>query len=287
MVRGKRMKERNRLAFLCATGSELECLSACLDHCVEEPSPEGMRVVSGSRGPAKIIAAAGGMGKVAAAMAASRLIFNYDPRLLVSFGIAGALDCGLGAGDIVVASELVQGDVGVIHSRGFKMTGPGLHLEEGFRFCKALPVSPQLLDCCLKAGCASGISVKRGRIVTCDQVVLDPAARAELGSLLQAIAVDMEGAAAGQVASSFGVDFIDVRAISDEADFDLAGLEKALPERGLSRTGLIMKYFFLRLLHPSILEGLRELERGKEAGLTSLGDFLRELIPALDQSYSP
>ncbi len=269
------------IALLCATPFEMECVSSRLCDVAKIDSPRGMKLASGVLGETDILVLAGGIGKVAAAAASMYVIEKWEPAALINYGIAGALSSDVSVGDVIIGDGLVQGDLGVVHSRGFKMTGPGLHHENHFAFSPYHPVSPTLLERCLDVAQRVSFPCRRGRIVTCDQILLDPELRRELAVLFNALAVDMEGAAAAQVAASRDTDFIDVRAVSDEASFDLVGLEKLLPMQGQSRRHIVGKYLWLRLMKPSLLMGIRELGQGRDAALRNIAAFLEELLPTL------
>ena len=60
---------------------------------------------------------------------------------------------------------------------------------------------------------------------------MEPELRAHLGEVFDAVAVEMEGATAAQVAWR-GLPFAAVRAISDESSHDFVGLEDLLEYRG-------------------------------------------------------
>jgi adenosylhomocysteine nucleosidase len=65
-------------------------------------------------------------------------------------------------------------------------------------------------------------AIQRGRILTADRLVTEPADKAELGARYQAIAVDMESAAAARLCCERGVPFGCLRAISDTVDTRLS-----------------------------------------------------------------
>ena len=118
---------------------------------------------------------------------------------LLSFGVAGALDPSLKAGDVVVAS-------GVWTSRT-SLDSPG-------RPTPTLPVDPAWAGRLLEsiAGARSGLIIGQDT----------PAASVEDKSALYAatcaLAVDMESHIAGAAAACHGLPFAALRAISDRAD---------------------------------------------------------------------
>lgn len=269
------------IALLCATPREMASLRALMTEVESRDAPPGTRLREGLMAGVKVLLYATGVGKVASAAAARFLLDHYELEMMIGLGIAGALQPDLEIGDLVVASELVHGDVGVAHSRGFKATGPGLCEEGGISFTPTSPVSDSMLAAALSAAAEAGLPCRSGRILTCDQVVLDPELRRHLGESFRALAVEMEGAAAAQVAHTEGVPFLAVRAISDEITHDFAGFEKVLPYRGQARRHLWGRRFLLLLAHPSVLARAREMSSGVEAALASLASFVEPLLKSL------
>lgn len=271
----------SQIALLCATPSEMDCLASKLEDPEEENCPKGMRLVAGRFGIEEILILASGVGKVSAAAGSMYLMDNYAPRALINYGIAGALSPKVKTGDLVIADELFQCDVGIAHSGGFRQTGPGLCEDETLVFYQRHPVSPTLLSICRHAAEASSLPHHMGKIATCDQVVLDPELRRDLARSFGALAVEMEGAAVAQTAISRQVAFAVVRAISDEVSFDFVGLEKLLHKQGESRRHVMRKRFLLTLVDPSILTRARELSAGSRLALANLATLLEVLLPRL------
>jgi len=63
-----------------------------------------------------------------------------------------------------------------------------------------------------------GTRIREGLIVTGDAFISSPAHRTDLRRELNAVAVEMEGAAVAQVCMRFGVPAIVIRSITDRAD---------------------------------------------------------------------
>jgi len=127
---------------------------------------------------------------------------------VVSFGLAGALDSALRAGDIVVADTVVAGKV--------------RHATH-CRFSDALA----------EGAAAKGCKVVPGAIVGVDEPAMDRTAKTFLRESAQAHAVDMESHLAADFARESGVPFAVLRAISDPAARALPPLAaKALTPKG-------------------------------------------------------
>ena len=98
-----------------------------------------------------------GMGKVAAALAATSLLERVQPRALIFSGVAGGLDPELDIGDVVIADNVVQFDAGVFNNGRLERYQPS-HLpfinptnEFGY------PCDPELLELALKSAEAAAL----------------------------------------------------------------------------------------------------------------------------------
>jgi adenosylhomocysteine nucleosidase len=173
-----------------------------------------------------------GIGKVNASIAATLLCDRFECGLIVFPGLAGGLAPGLEAGDLVVATELVQHDHGDWIDGKFRLTQPspppGLPKPgDGFLLSPAIEQIARETARGLENRQADGpIKVHFGRVISGDIFVLCAATRERLFEDHQALALDMEGAAIAQVAERFGRHHLVVRVLSD-----LAGAAHQLNER--------------------------------------------------------
>jgi adenosylhomocysteine nucleosidase len=135
---------------------------------------------------------------------------------LIFTGVAGGLGEGVGVGDVVVATELLQHDLDA--SPLFpRFEIPGRGISRITTDTTLSHVLSQAAHDCLK----DAARVHQGLIVSGDRFV---SSRAEVRALRQALpdalAVEMEGAAIAQVCQAFDIPFGVVRSISDRADDD-------------------------------------------------------------------
>jgi 5'-methylthioadenosine/S-adenosylhomocysteine nucleosidase len=213
------------------------------------------------------------------AAAGTRLLLDrYQLEALIVFGVAGGLSPALNLGDLVIATELIPGDTGVAHSGGFSTTGPGQCEDGRLVFHPSFSVPGSMVAGARAAAESAGLHYHLGRILTCDQIVLEPELRVHLGDTFDALAVEMEGAAAAQVAASDGVPFMVVRAISDELSHDLVGFEDLLDYRGQSRRNIWHKRFRLAVTSPETMGKVRDLAKGRDLALESMASFLSSLL---------
>ncbi len=185
----------------------------------------------GSLWGADVVLVGARVGKVAAATTATELVTRFGVDRLVMTGLAGGVGEGVRIGDLVVADRLAQHDLDA--SPLFPpMEVPLLGVRE-------LPTDPDLTRSLI--GAARGVAAEGyaadlgedeaallhardpsahvGLIVSGDRFVSTDAERDALRARAPgALCVEMEGAAAAQVAFEYAVPFGAVRVISDAAD---------------------------------------------------------------------
>jgi adenosylhomocysteine nucleosidase len=162
----------------------------------------------------------GGVGKVAAAIAAQYACNVFKPRCLIAIGLAGALDSRTRRGRVVVASGAVQHDM---DARPLTDTR-GLIPSLGIRLLEADSALTEML---LRAARYKSEDAEAGLVLTGDQIVTSRTVRDALArEFPDAACIDMETAAVAQVAHQNRVPWSAIRVTSDSADetFDLKGV---------------------------------------------------------------
>jgi 5'-methylthioadenosine/S-adenosylhomocysteine nucleosidase len=153
-----------------------------------------------------------GVGKVAAAMNTQRAILEHKPDAIVFVGVAGGLG-SVSRLDVVVAKDAVQWDVDITPING----GEVGTLNNGQRF---LPLEEHGSNLALQASLELGYPSILGRVASGDAFVADPRKSVWIQNTFQADAVEMEGAAALQVATENKIPMVLIRVISDGAGDD-------------------------------------------------------------------
>ena len=182
------------------------------------------------------------MGAAAAARAGAEVAAGR-PRALLAVGFCGALDAGLGVGDLVAAERVVD-----------EATG------------EAFAADPALL------GAAPG---RRGVLVSAVRIARTPADRARL----EGDAVDLESAALARAAAAEGVPFLALRAVTDTARHRLPDFERMAAGADALRPWRAVTYFVLRpwelprlvRLGPALTRAGRALADGLEGMLSGSG----------------
>lgn len=153
-----------------------------------------------------------GVGKVAAAVCAQTMILRYRTDALINVGVAGGIGKEIHIGDIVVSTGLVQHDMDTTALGDKKGLISGLNLV-------TIPASKRLAD--LVAATARNIygeSVHAGIIATGDQFIGDGGKLNQIAEEFGASACEMEGGSIAQVCYMNQIEFVVIRAISDNAN---------------------------------------------------------------------
>ena len=155
-----------------------------------------------------------GIGKVNAASGTATLLDRYDVSEVVFTGVAGAVSDETEVLDIVVATDLLQHDYGVISNDGFVWTGAQLETDAVY-LC-----DEELVEMAWESAVEvlGEDHVFTGTVVSGDQFVSSAAYVKKLQEDFDAMACEMEGAAVAIVCSEYGVPFVVIRSMSDKAD---------------------------------------------------------------------
>ena len=190
---------------------ETEKIKALMENKTVE-TVSGVEYVRGTLYGREIIAAACGIGKVAAAMCAQTMILKYSPECIINTGVGGSLSTKLSIGDIAVAESLVQ------HDMDTSPLGDPVGFISGINVIN-MPCDKKIVET-LEKGVSSLGSVKsvRGVIASGDQFIASAEKKNFITENFNAIVCEMEGASIAQVCFTNGVPFGVVRAVSDCAD---------------------------------------------------------------------
>ncbi len=172
----------------------------------------------GKKGGNPFLYFASGIGKANAAHAASIMIREYSPSLIVSFGIGGAYpSSGLEVGDLAVAQREIYTDEGVFLKDGFhdlKMIGIPTVRAGRRSYFNEFPSDRSLAR---KALCAAGYvaNARIGAFATVSSCTGTRKRSLEIEKRFGVICENMEGAAVAQICRLYGVPFVEIRGISN------------------------------------------------------------------------
>ena len=180
------------------------------------------------------VVACAGMGAARAALACEAAMKAVPVTVLISAGLAGGCDAKLRVGDVVRAGV-------VIDSRtGERFEGEG----------------------------------ERGEVLVTGEGIAGVREKARLHASYGASAVDMEAAAVARIARAHGLKFRAIKAISDEAEFAMEGLERFATAEGQFREGAFALYAVVR----PWMWGVIALGRNSGKALDMLTEALRAEI---------
>jgi adenosylhomocysteine nucleosidase len=151
-------------------------------------------------GKQKVILMETGIGGKQASSAVARLAKRFDVKALFSIGYAGAVDPALKAGDLLLPGAVVRLE--------------GLEEKETYEADAAL----HRLALTIAGRGRGGVC----KIATTDRFIPETERKREIFEKTRARAIEMESSAIAEAASRLGIPVAFVRAISDEADFDLS-----------------------------------------------------------------
>jgi len=171
------------------------------------------------------------IGKVSAATTTAILIDRFGVDAVVMTGVAGGVGSAVGVGDIVLDDSMVQHDFDCRGALGFsRFVVPSLgvariatceHLRQVATVSAQAAISSDAYLAAVQAHSSRQPQLHVGVIGSGDQFISDVAHRAELVATIPGLlAVEMEGAAVGQVCAEHGVPFVVARVVSDTAQGD-------------------------------------------------------------------
>lgn len=152
-----------------------------------------------------ILACAGGVGKVNAALAADILCRQFGAELILNAGVAGCCT-DLPTGSLVVADTLVQHDVDTT------AVGDPIGLVSTVNVTEFSAWQPET---CLALLQRQGFSAVRGRVATGDWFAVKGERARWIADTFHPLLVEMEACAAAQVCLRCGVRFAAVKSVSD------------------------------------------------------------------------
>ena len=192
----------------------------------------------------------GGIGSEAARRATEAIIQAVNPALVLSVGFAGALDGSLQVGAVIEPRTVIN-------------AADGVRTEIG-----------------LSEGVGEGVLVSSNTVAGKEQ-------KSRLRKAYGALAVDMEAGAVAQGAQARGIEFATLKAISDDADFELPALDHFLASNGRFRSAGFAVHVALRpWLWGTTIALARNSSRASKALCDALENYLAREGPSRGESYA-
>lgn len=176
-----------------------------------ETSKGGFTFYTGELADHTVTLVQSGIGKVAATVATTLLIDNFQPDCVINTGSAGGFEPSLNVGDVVISNEVRHHDVDV--------TAFGYEIGQLPQMPAGFAAHPALISAAQKSvAILSDTQTMVGLICTGDSFMCDPVrigqTRKDFPSML---AVEMEGAAIAQACHVLDTPFVVIRSLSDIA----------------------------------------------------------------------
>ncbi|TVK92025.1 5'-methylthioadenosine nucleosidase [Shewanella algae] len=202
-----------KIGIIGAMEPEVAHLIASLEN-PQHSKVAGIEFVSGTLVGKEVIVTRSGIGKVAASIATSLLIEKFAPDAVINTGSAGGFVDALQIGDIVISDEVRYHDVDVT-AFGYEM---GQMAQQPAAF---IPDHKLMLAAKQAIAGLGEVKAIEGLICTGDSFICDPERTAVMLKHFPIMAAcEMEGAAIAQVCHQFGVPFVVIRSLSDNANND-------------------------------------------------------------------
>lgn len=195
-----------KTGIVCADESELAPFLPHLQSCARSERAM-MTIYEGTIGRTPVAAAACGMCKVNAALAAQLLIDCYGVEQMVNAGAAGGMDARLRIFDTAVTSQTAYHDVGQEILTQSHPRMPSIWFQADERMTEAARQAAEQL----------GRRVFVGPTVTGEAFITDEG-RAEINAAFHPLTVDMETAAIAHVCYVNRTPFAAIRTVTDTAD---------------------------------------------------------------------
>ena len=222
------MSHPHKTALLGAFGPEISLLEDNLAD-METISIRGIEFITGKIHDRDVVLARIGIGKVNAAMTATLLIDHFEPAEVIFTGTAGSLNPDIHPGDIIIGESTVYHDHGWATGEGFEAIATKNPIT-GEQNPAYFPADEKLLNLAQISGDEVELvvvhhnitprkpKITRGTIATGDGFITSKQMQSDIRRLVQADAVEMEGAAVAQVCHQFSLPCLIIRGVSDSAN---------------------------------------------------------------------
>lgn len=205
-------------------------------------------IVRGQLGGTQIILVRSGVGKKAMRHAADYCIANFDPSVCINVGYAGGTTPHMSAGDIVIATSVVDEETKKVFS-----TDEGLADSVG-NICNQ-----------------KELKAMRGGIVTVDRVISTPHEKAFIGTEYDALAIDMESSAFMESCLAAKKSAIVVRSILDPLDVALPDMGDVIDPEGRMSVSRVAGHL---AHHPKDALSLHKIEYCAIKARESIAEFV-------------
>lgn len=222
----------------------------------------GFRIYESEHVP-EVVVSEGGIGKERSQECARLTAERFKPDMMISAGFAGGASEGMKAGEVFICDRLVAVD-GPPFLWGKEEVFESSSLEMVQRFKQA------------KLGDRTEYQV--GACLTVPQFVSNRSMKAWLGSTFNVSLIDMESYWVGEVAGSFGIPYLTVKAVLDPVDQSVPRFIGETLDKGMAvRTLRAVAHL---VINPADVPGLIRLSSQVRVARASLTRFLGRVVAA-------
>jgi futalosine hydrolase len=216
-MRHKNLRKNNYIGLISSIHSEGKYFTSKLKH-IKRDIDNKPFIYYGKTLGKYIVYSASGIGKTNTSHAATLLIHNFSPALIINFGVGGAYhSAGLKVGDIAVATKEIYAEEGVLLKNGLhNLETIGIPLLKNRRhtYFNEFPLDKKLGKTALNAaGLITGS--KSGTFTTVSSCTGTKTKAKEISMKYNAICENMEGAAIAHLCCLYRIPCVEMRGISN------------------------------------------------------------------------
>lgn len=197
-----------------------------------------LNFITGKINKNEVVLVEAGVGKVNAARTTQILIDNFKVDAIINVGSAGSANDNLEIGDIVIGSKIVQHDFDITafgHPKGY-ISNVGQFFESDSKLIKKVKEAISSIQ-------DNEFKIKIGTIASGDIFCTELEMKEKIRTKFDADAIEMEGAAIGQVCKLDNIPFIIIRSISDKPNGENHITFDQFLEKASKRCAQIIKEF--------------------------------------------
>lgn len=199
----------------------------------------GITYITGKIGGKNVVVVNSGLGTISAAIIATRLIQDFRPVLVLTFGSCGNINENIHKGEVVIGQRVINADLGQLTQNGVKFQF--LQYLNNPQTMTDLPLvfdlQPELQQLVSELATEHKPSIILGNIATSDALP-NHAQQIDLLRQGQFDVVEMEGAAVMQACWMFKTPAVVVRGVSNDAREHFTAEDVALAALNATKTVL-------------------------------------------------
>ena len=229
----------NRIGIIAAMQEEMQEIEKLMTG-TESTKINQLNFIKGKINNKEVVLVEAGIGKVNAARTTQILIDNFDIDAIINVGSAAGANDDLDIGDIVIGSKLVQHD--------FDLTAfgrPKGYISNVGQFVGSDDELIEKMQKTISKMQNNEFKIKIGTIASGDIFCTDLKMKDEIREYFNADAIEMEGAAIGQVCKLDDIPFLVIRSISDNPNGNNHITFEEFLEKASKRCAIILKEFLV------------------------------------------